>query len=52
MTNSGVAVTGVAFAAMAFVDPTATSGWLYNPSTGEFAAYGFNETTNKWFNEP
>lgn len=25
------------------------AGWLYDSSTGEFAANGFDETTNKWF---
>lgn len=25
------------------------AGWLYDPTTGEFAANGFDETTNDWF---
>ena len=44
--------TGTAFATAAFVDPAGTTGWLYNQATGEFAPFGFNETTNKWFGEP
>ncbi len=32
------------------MDPaTATAGWLYDAATGEIAAVGFDETTNKWY---
>jgi general secretion pathway protein G len=40
-------------AAAAAMDPATTAaGWIFNPTTGAFAAVGFNETTNKWFGEP
>ena len=40
--------------AAAALDPSAAgaAGWIYNQTTGAFAAVGFNETTNKWFGEP
>jgi general secretion pathway protein G len=35
------------------LDPAATAyGWIYDQTTGRFAAAGFDETTNKWFGEP
>jgi general secretion pathway protein G len=41
-------------AAAAAMDPAAggSAGWIYNQTTGAFAAVGFNESTNKWFGEP
>jgi general secretion pathway protein G len=37
----------------AAMDPaTITDGWLYDAASGEFAAVGFDETTNKWFGMP
>jgi len=38
-------------ASAAAATPT-TAGWVYNSTTGAIAAFGFNETTNKWFGEP
>ena len=41
-------------AAAAAMDPAGSgaAGWIYNASTGAFAAVGFNESNNKWFGEP
>jgi general secretion pathway protein G len=40
--------------AAAVMDPAASGqgGWLYNPSTGDIAPIGFDDTTSKWFGEP
>lgn len=40
--------TGNAFVTEAQAAPSAGEGWRYNPTTGEFAAQGFNETTGAW----
>lgn len=41
--------TGPAFVTAAQAANAASGpGWLYNPTTGEFAAQGFNETTGAW----
>jgi general secretion pathway protein G len=38
--------------AAAAADPTTTAfGWYYDDTTGEFAAVGFDEETNKWFGQ-
>jgi general secretion pathway protein G len=41
-------------AAAAVMDPSTAGspGWIYNQTTGAFAAVGFDESTNKWFGEP
>lgn len=34
------------------MDPEGAAGWLYNVSTGEFAAIGYSEWSNTWFGTP
>ncbi|MBX3357636.1 MAG: prepilin-type N-terminal cleavage/methylation domain-containing protein [Phycisphaeraceae bacterium] len=48
--QAGTSPLGATAAAM---DPAAVAdGWLYDAATGEIAAVGFDEQTNKWYGMP